>query len=138
MFTKVLKALQDAVTNHKLAAQPNPPVPEPTPSSVNAKNSVRQLPVHSFQVSQSRPRSNQIRLTFSLHVNCCVPPRSQVKMVRSGRQTVSVNVDAGVLHFDKKAGSFGAERVSHDRSTTTRFFLPCPGFDNFNKASHKA
>lgn len=84
---EVLKALQGAVTNHNLAAQPNPPVPELTLSGVNAKNSVRQLPVHSFQV----------------------------KMVRSGRQTVSVNVDAGVLHFDKKAGSFGAERVSHDR-----------------------
>lgn len=53
-------------------------------------------------------------------------------MVRSGRQTVSVNVDAGVLLFDKKAGSFGAERVSHDRSTTTLFVSQCLGFDNIN------
>lgn len=37
-------------------------------------------------------------------------------MVRYGRQTVSVDVDSGVLLFDRKAGSFGIERVSHDRS----------------------
>lgn len=37
-------------------------------------------------------------------------------MVRYGRQTVSVDVDTGVLLFDRKAGSFGIERVSHDRS----------------------
>ncbi|XP_074529804.1 inositol polyphosphate phosphatase-like 1b isoform X2 [Halichoeres trimaculatus] len=85
---KVLKALQDAVTNHNLAAQPNPPPPEPTPTNVTpVKNHARQLPVHSFQV----------------------------KMVRYGRQTVSVDVDTGVLLFDRKAGSFGIERVSHDR-----------------------
>ncbi|XP_059201429.1 inositol polyphosphate phosphatase-like 1b [Centropristis striata] len=85
---KVLKALQDAVTNHNLAVQPNPPPPEPTPTSVpSVKNHARQLPVHSFQV----------------------------KMVRYGRQTVSVDVDTGVLLFDRKAGSFGIERVSHDR-----------------------
>ncbi|TNN50818.1 Phosphatidylinositol 3,4,5-trisphosphate 5-phosphatase 2B [Liparis tanakae] len=85
---QVLKALQDAVTNHNLAAQPNPPPPEPTPTNVTpVKNHARQLPVHSFQV----------------------------KMVRYGRQTVSVDVDTGVLLFDRKAGSFGIERVSHDR-----------------------
>uniref|UniRef100_A0A3B4ZJ40 phosphatidylinositol-3,4,5-trisphosphate 5-phosphatase n=1 Tax=Stegastes partitus TaxID=144197 RepID=A0A3B4ZJ40_9TELE len=69
---KVLKALQDAVTNHNLAVQQSPPPPEPAPTS-------------------------------------------QVKMVRYGRQTVSVDVDTGVLLFDRKAGSFGIERVSHDR-----------------------
>ncbi|XP_034399633.1 inositol polyphosphate phosphatase-like 1b [Cyclopterus lumpus] len=85
---KVLKALQDAVTNHNLAVQPNPPPPDPTPTNVTpVKNHARQLPVHSFQV----------------------------KMVRYGRQTVSVDVDTGVLLFDRKAGSFGIERVSHDR-----------------------
>ncbi|XP_029968132.1 inositol polyphosphate phosphatase-like 1b isoform X1 [Salarias fasciatus] len=85
---KVLKALQDAVTNHNLAVQPNPPPPEPTPPSVPpVKNNDRPLPVHSFQV----------------------------KMVRYGRQTVSVDVDTGVLLFDRKAGSFGIERVPHDR-----------------------
>ncbi|XP_042348911.1 inositol polyphosphate phosphatase-like 1b [Plectropomus leopardus] len=85
---KVLKALQDAVTNHNLAVQPNPPPPEPTPTNVTpVKNHARQLPVHSFQV----------------------------KMVRYGRQTVSVDVDTGVLLFDRKASSFGIERVSHDR-----------------------
>uniref|UniRef100_A0A8C4GZQ1 phosphatidylinositol-3,4,5-trisphosphate 5-phosphatase n=1 Tax=Dicentrarchus labrax TaxID=13489 RepID=A0A8C4GZQ1_DICLA len=85
---KVLKALQDAVTNHNLAVQPNPPPPEPTPTIVTpVKNHARQLPVHSFQV----------------------------KMVRYGRQTVSVDVDTGVLLFDRKAGSFSIERVSHDR-----------------------
>lgn len=40
-------------------------------------------------------------------------------MVRYGRQTVSVDVDTGVLLFDRKAGSFGTEKVSHDRSKQT-------------------
>ncbi|XP_017263966.1 inositol polyphosphate phosphatase-like 1b isoform X2 [Kryptolebias marmoratus] len=85
---KVLKALQDAVTNHNLAVQPSPAPPEPTPAVVApVKIHTRQLPVHSFQV----------------------------KMVRYGRQTVSVDVDAGVLLFDRKPGLFGTERVSHDR-----------------------
>ncbi|XP_028272722.1 inositol polyphosphate phosphatase-like 1b isoform X2 [Parambassis ranga] len=85
---KVLKALQDAVTNHNLAVQQVPPPPEPAPTvETPVKNNARQLPVHFFQV----------------------------KMVRYGRQTVSVDVNAGVLVFDKKAGSFGIERVSHDR-----------------------
>ncbi|KAL7394772.1 hypothetical protein ABVT39_003826 [Epinephelus coioides] len=85
---KVLKALQDAVTNHNLAVQPNPPPPEPAPTTVTpVKNHARQLPVNSFQV----------------------------KMVRYGRQTVSVDVDTGVLLFDRKACTFGIERVSHDR-----------------------
>ncbi|XP_077387269.1 inositol polyphosphate phosphatase-like 1b isoform X1 [Festucalex cinctus] len=86
---KVLKALQDAVTNHNLAVQPNPPPPEPTPTVPTSAKShgCRQLPVHSFQV----------------------------KMLRYGRQTVSVDVDAGVLLFDRKASSLDVERVSHDR-----------------------
>uniref|UniRef100_A0A1A7WZF5 Inositol polyphosphate phosphatase-like 1b n=1 Tax=Iconisemion striatum TaxID=60296 RepID=A0A1A7WZF5_9TELE len=85
---KVLKALQDAVTNHNLAAQPSPPPPDPTPAAVTPiRHKARQQPVHSFQV----------------------------RMVRYGRQTVSVDVDSGVLLFDRKAGSFGIERVSHDR-----------------------
>lgn len=46
----------------------------------------------------------------------CTDVFFQVKMLRYGRQTVSVDVDAGVLLFDKKTGSFGIERVSHDRS----------------------
>lgn len=53
LFVKVLKALQDAVTNHNLAVQPNPPPPEPTPAGVTAvRNHGRQMPVHSFQASQ--------------------------------------------------------------------------------------
>ncbi|XP_041846463.1 inositol polyphosphate phosphatase-like 1b isoform X2 [Melanotaenia boesemani] len=85
---KVLKALQDAVTNHNLAVQPSPSPPEPNPTTVTpARNNTRQLPVHSFQV----------------------------KIVRYGRQTVSVDVDTGVLLFDRKAGSFGIERITHDR-----------------------
>ena len=39
----------------------------------------------------------------------------QVKMARYGRQTVSVDVDTGVLLFDKKTGTFGVETVSHER-----------------------
>ncbi|XP_061581491.1 inositol polyphosphate phosphatase-like 1b isoform X2 [Cololabis saira] len=84
---KVLKALQDAVTNHNLATQPSLPPPEPTPAVTPVKNNARQLPVYSFQV----------------------------KMVRYGRQTVSVDVDTGVLLFDRRAGSFSIERVSYAR-----------------------
>lgn len=119
LFAKVLKALQDAVTNHNLVAQQNSQVPEPTPSNVNARSNFRQLPIHSFQVSQSRPKVYPSDV-FTI----CELLRSffysQVKMVRSGRQTVSVNVEAGVLLFDKKAGSFGTERLSHDRSMATQ------------------
>ncbi|XP_027865120.1 inositol polyphosphate phosphatase-like 1b [Xiphophorus couchianus] len=85
---KVLQALQDAVTNHNLAVQPSPLPPDPAPTIVTpAKNNTRQLSVHSFQV----------------------------KMVRYGRQIVSVDVDAGVLLFDRKSSSFGIEKVSHNR-----------------------
>lgn len=49
----------------------------------------------------------------------------QVKVVRFGRQTVSVDVDAGVLLFDRKATSFGIERVSHDRSKQISTHVPC-------------
>lgn len=45
----------------------------------------------------------------------------QVKMLRYGRQTVSVDVDSGVLLFDRKAVSFGVERISHERSKAKRF-----------------
>lgn len=44
-------------------------------------------------------------------------------MVRYGRQTVSVDVDVGVLLFDRKASSFGVERVSHDRSMEIFTFI---------------
>lgn len=50
-------------------------------------------------------------------------PRSQVKMLRCGRQTVSVDVDAGMVLFDKKPGTFGVDRVSHDRSKKTDFYF---------------
>lgn len=42
-------------------------------------------------------------------------------MLRCGRQTVSVDVDSGVLLFDRKAGSFGVERISHERSKPRLF-----------------
>ena len=45
----------------------------------------------------------------------CKYVRVQVKMARYGRQTVSVDVDTGVLLFDKKTGTFGVETVSHER-----------------------
>ncbi|XP_077092352.1 inositol polyphosphate phosphatase-like 1b [Siphateles boraxobius] len=80
---RVLKALQEAVTNHNLSLQPATP-----PEAVTAnKKHARPNPVHSFQV----------------------------KVVRYGRQTVSVDIDAGVLLFDKKSGSFGLETVTHNR-----------------------
>lgn len=54
LLIKVLKALQDAVTNHNLAVQPSPPPPEPTSIIVTSvKNQARQLPVHSFQVNHA-------------------------------------------------------------------------------------
>lgn len=51
----------------------------------------------------------------------CMCLHVKVKVVRYGRQTVSVDIDAGVLLFDKKTGSFGVETVTHDRS---EFILP--------------
>ncbi|KAM9795447.1 inositol polyphosphate phosphatase-like 1b [Neosynchiropus ocellatus] len=85
---KVVKALQDAVTSHNLAAQPVSAPPGPSPSAHNSgKHYARQMPVYSFQV----------------------------KMLRYGRQTVSLDVDSGVILFDRKAHSFAAERITHDR-----------------------
>uniref|UniRef100_A0A3B5MJ43 phosphatidylinositol-3,4,5-trisphosphate 5-phosphatase n=1 Tax=Xiphophorus couchianus TaxID=32473 RepID=A0A3B5MJ43_9TELE len=50
------------------------------------------------------------------HPSCSLTPsKAQVKMVRYGRQIVSVDVDAGVLLFDRKSSSFGIEKVSHNR-----------------------
>lgn len=86
---KVLQALQEAVTNHNLAAQPNPPRESTAPNMTCApsKTRTRHTAVHSFQV----------------------------KMVRYGRQIVSVDVDTGVILFDRKADTFSVEKVSHDR-----------------------
>ncbi|TSQ81008.1 Phosphatidylinositol 3,4,5-trisphosphate 5-phosphatase 2B [Bagarius yarrelli] len=39
----------------------------------------------------------------------------QVKVIRYGRQIVSVDVDNGVLLFDRKTGAFGIETITHDR-----------------------
>lgn len=51
---KVLKALQEAVTNHNLAVQQNPLPPDPTPPNATpVKTPVRLLPVNSFQVNCS-------------------------------------------------------------------------------------
>lgn len=80
---RVLKALQEAVTNHNLSLQPSTPL-EPVRAP---KKLARPNPVHSFQV----------------------------KVVRYGRQTVSVDISEGVLLFDKKSGSFGVETVTLDR-----------------------
>uniref|UniRef100_W5NDH9 phosphatidylinositol-3,4,5-trisphosphate 5-phosphatase n=1 Tax=Lepisosteus oculatus TaxID=7918 RepID=W5NDH9_LEPOC len=73
---KVLKALQEAVSNHNLASQAAPP-PEPAPPTA----------VHTFQV----------------------------KVVHCGRQALLVDVDAGLLVFDKKPGVGCEERVPHDK-----------------------
>ncbi|XP_022539992.2 inositol polyphosphate phosphatase-like 1b isoform X2 [Astyanax mexicanus] len=82
---RVLKALQEAVTNHNLSVQPAP-APEPA-SPVKHQTYTKPTPVHSFQV----------------------------KVVRYGRQMVSVDVENGVLLFDKTVGSFGVETLTHDR-----------------------
>uniref|UniRef100_A0A671M8E8 phosphatidylinositol-3,4,5-trisphosphate 5-phosphatase n=1 Tax=Sinocyclocheilus anshuiensis TaxID=1608454 RepID=A0A671M8E8_9TELE len=50
-----------------------------------------------------------------LHLFMCMCLHVKIKVVRYGRQTVSVDIDAGVLLFDKKTGSFGVETVTHDR-----------------------
>lgn len=55
-------------------------------------------------------------MTVNLLINVTLGFHHQVKMVSYGRQTVSVDVDTGVLLFDRKPGLFGVERVSHDRS----------------------
>lgn len=131
------------MANHNLAVQPNPPPPEVTPSNVaTVKNHARQLPVHSFQVNrdgkahfvkcllftympQAVTQMQQIKQLLSEYVkiqNRNISLCFQVKVVRYGRQTVSVDVDTGVLLFDKKAGSFGVERVSQDRRKQTFTF----------------
>ncbi|XP_041930599.1 inositol polyphosphate phosphatase-like 1b isoform X1 [Alosa sapidissima] len=88
---RVLKALQDAVVNHNLAVQPAPPLaPAPSQSpevTPPVKNHTPPIPVHSFQV----------------------------KLVRYGRMVVSVDVDTGVLLFDRKSASIGVETVTQDR-----------------------
>ncbi|CAL1613710.1 unnamed protein product [Knipowitschia caucasica] len=87
---KVLKALQEAVTNHNLAVQTKP-TPESTTINTACtspvKNPAKHMSIHSFSV----------------------------KIVRYGRQIVSVDVDSGVLLFDRKSDSFSVEKVSHDR-----------------------
>uniref|UniRef100_A0A672T7U0 phosphatidylinositol-3,4,5-trisphosphate 5-phosphatase n=1 Tax=Sinocyclocheilus grahami TaxID=75366 RepID=A0A672T7U0_SINGR len=50
-----------------------------------------------------------------LHLFMCMCLHVKIKVVRYGRQTVSVDIDAGVLLFDKRTGSFGVETVTHDR-----------------------
>lgn len=42
-------------------------------------------------------------------------------MLGYGRQTVSVNVDSGIVLFDRKDVSFGVERISHERSKAKPF-----------------
>lgn len=44
-------------------------------------------------------------------------------MLRYGRQTVSVDVNSGVLLFDRKAVTFGVERISHERSEAKQFSI---------------
>ncbi|KAK3535747.1 hypothetical protein QTP70_021047 [Hemibagrus guttatus] len=62
------------------------PAPVPDPVSP-VKSPAKVIPVHSFQV----------------------------KVFKYGRQMVSVDVDNGVLLFDRKTGSFGIETITHDR-----------------------
>lgn len=114
---QVLKALQEAVTNHNLSLQPSTP-----PESVTApKKQARPNTVHSFQVTHNCLLFCSLVIRKCLHLFMCMCLLVKVKVVRYGRQTVSVDIDAGVLLFDKKTGSFGMETVTHDRS---EFILP--------------
>uniref|UniRef100_A0A8C1YMT0 phosphatidylinositol-3,4,5-trisphosphate 5-phosphatase n=1 Tax=Cyprinus carpio TaxID=7962 RepID=A0A8C1YMT0_CYPCA len=58
-------------------------------------------------------------INHNLSLQTSTPPESvtapKKQVVRYGRQTVSVDIDAGVLLFDKKTGSFGVETVTNDR-----------------------
>lgn len=115
LTSQVLNALQHTVTNHNLAVQQAPPPPEPTPpTTAPAKTPARPLPVNSFQVKRSGDATRGL-IVIVRHVKSVLVV-VQVKMLRYGRQTVSVDVDSGVLLFDRKAGSFGVERISHERS----------------------
>nr|XP_023650752.1 phosphatidylinositol 3,4,5-trisphosphate 5-phosphatase 2B-like isoform X2 [Paramormyrops kingsleyae] len=51
----------------------------------------------------------------------------QVKVSHSGRQLLSIDVDNGVLLFDRKSGAFGVETVSHDRILKLMRFHTNPG-----------
>ncbi|XP_020308552.1 phosphatidylinositol 3,4,5-trisphosphate 5-phosphatase 2B [Oncorhynchus kisutch] len=128
---RVLKALQDAVTNHNLAVQPAPlrepapvsapvPAPAPAPVPVSAPAPVpapSPAPAHAPAPAPSpAPVPAPALVPVAKNNARPIPVHSfQIKMVRYGRQTVSVDLDTGVLLFDRKAGSFGAETVSHDR-----------------------
>jgi len=112
---QVLKALQEAVTNHNLSLQPATP-----PEAVTAnKKHARPNPAHSFQVAQCLYVLPQRANILIVHLFMCMCLNVKVKVVRYGRQTVSVDIDAGVLLFDKKSGSFGVETVTHSRSKLT-------------------
>lgn len=87
---KVLQALQEAVTNHNLAVQ------SITSQKCTTTNMTCTAPVK----------------TFTRHTSV---HSFQIKMLRYGRQIVSVDVDTGVILFDRKSDSFTVEKVSHDR-----------------------
>ncbi|XP_053362074.1 inositol polyphosphate phosphatase-like 1b [Clarias gariepinus] len=50
----------------------------------------------------------------------------QVKVVRYGRQMVSVDVNNGVLLFDRKTGTFGIETITHERIVQVVKFQSSP------------
>ncbi|XP_035388191.1 inositol polyphosphate phosphatase-like 1b isoform X2 [Electrophorus electricus] len=128
---RVLKALQDAVANHNLSAQPSPVAnhnlsAQPSPMA-NHNLSAQPSPVanHNLSAQPSRGANHNLsaQLLPAAELSSPVRPRAkavpvhsfQVKVFRYGRQTVSVDVNAGVLLFDRKTGPFSIETITHDR-----------------------
>uniref|UniRef100_A0A8C1N426 phosphatidylinositol-3,4,5-trisphosphate 5-phosphatase n=1 Tax=Cyprinus carpio TaxID=7962 RepID=A0A8C1N426_CYPCA len=73
------------------------------------------LTFSTMQNTGKSPEENMDNLLHKLtHANPHKPHTLPI-VVRYGRQTVSVDIDAGVLLFDKKTGSFSVETVTHNR-----------------------
>ncbi|KAJ8255100.1 hypothetical protein GJAV_G00200920 [Gymnothorax javanicus] len=122
---RVLKALQDAVANHNLASQPasataaNHNLASQPASAAAANHNLALQPAPAAAAnhnlaSQPTPAAETTPVVKTSVTS--IPVHSfQVKVVRYGRQTVSVDVDKGILMFDKKSAAFGVETLSLDR-----------------------
>lgn len=109
---RVLKALQEAVVNHNLAPSQVPPTAlSPAPTPVNHNTSSSQAPPtfpSPTPLPEAPPPGGRHAPPTAVH-------SFQVKLVRYGKMVVSVDVDSGVLLFDRKMTSVAVETVKQDR-----------------------
>ncbi|XP_063046606.1 inositol polyphosphate phosphatase-like 1b [Engraulis encrasicolus] len=121
---RVLKALQDAVVNHNLAVQPAPalapaPTPAPTPTLTPTPAPTHATAPAPAPVHTTAPTPVSAPEATPPPMKNHTPPTPvhgfQVKLVRYGRMVVSVDLDTGVLLFDRRSASIGVETVTQDR-----------------------